>query len=118
MGLIIGITHILTGFLIFMISIPMYRGQVAPNRFYGIRFRKSYASDAHWYAINQYGGRQFMIWSAVLMLVGGTTLFVPLDHDRTRMLALAIAPTFLLLVPALLTYRFARHFQPPPETSG
>ncbi len=43
--------------LILITSIPMMLGKVPPNRWYGVRTRRSTSgTEAEWYAINRTGG--------------------------------------------------------------
>jgi drug/metabolite transporter (DMT)-like permease len=37
------------------------------NRAYGIRIKKSFVSEEHWYAINEYGGKLFFVFGAFLL---------------------------------------------------
>jgi uncharacterized membrane protein len=58
------------GALTGIISVPLLFDLVPPNRFYGIRLRASFASEQSWYAINRFGGKRFLLFSAEVMLLG------------------------------------------------
>ena len=49
---LLGIALLMAG-----LSVPLARGKVPMNHFYGVRFPQSFKSDRHWYAINRYGGK-------------------------------------------------------------
>ena len=109
MHVFIGISHIIAGVIIILVCIPLIRGSVKMNTSYGIRFRQSYASEKAWYAINRYGGIQFVIFSALLVLIGILLLCIPV---RTGSLAfwLSLFAPLIMLVPAVTAFIFARQF--------
>ena len=37
------------------------------NRAYGIRIRQAFASNDHWYAINEYGGKLFFVFGLCIL---------------------------------------------------
>jgi len=99
--------HILCGAVVILISVPLLKRQVGMNRWYGIRFKKSFESEDNWYRINAYGAKRLILWSFVLLLIGVATLFVPLEGHTVLAMALACAP-LILLVPAVESYLYAR----------
>lgn len=107
LSLILGASHIFIAMVTALLSIPLIRGEMPMNSFYGVRFKKSYESDENWYRINKYGGRQLIIWSAVLALMGIVTIFLPIEKESLLCFPAALAP-LILLVPAVISYRYAR----------
>jgi hypothetical protein len=103
----LGASHIFIALVIAMISIPLIRGEMPMNRWYGIRFKKSFESDENWYRINKYGGKQLIIWSAVLALLGIVTIFLPIDQKSILFFPGLLAP-LIILVPAVTSYMYAR----------
>ena len=99
------ISHILTSLILIAVSIPLVFRKVGLNRWYGFRFSKSYESDELWYKINIYGGRQMIIWSIPLWLLGIGLLFIPIHGVWVPCLALA---PLIVLVPIYLSWRYAR----------
>ncbi len=93
--------------LVGALAVPLVRGRVAPNRWYGARWRRAFESEELWYAINRHAGRRLLVWSAVVALVGVAALLVPLEADSPWVLPLALAPA-VYLVGALESYLFAR----------
>ncbi len=106
-NLILGLTNVFCAVLVIGLSMPLLRGKVKPNLFYGMRFAKSFESDELWYEINAYGARRMIFWSVVLLVIGGLAFFVPLEGHTLRTLLFAFAP-LLYLIPTLETYRYAR----------
>src|SRR5262245_10722907 len=74
----IGISWTLAGLLCIGLSIPLIRGKVSRNAFYGVRFPESYQSDEAWFAINRFGGKRLALWSIPLIVVGVVSFFLPL----------------------------------------
>jgi hypothetical protein len=50
------VAHCGFGALLLLTSIPLALRLVPPNRAYGIRIPKAFASPQNWYAINAFGG--------------------------------------------------------------
>ena len=71
------------------------------NRVYGVRIKKAFASEENWYTINGYGGRQLLMWSIVLAVIGIATFFLPLGTEEQpnniMVLIAAVAPLIILL---------------------
>ena len=107
-SIVLGVTHISTAALVAAICIPLFRGQVEMNRFYGMRLRKSFESDANWYAINRYGARRFFFWSAVLAAFGLATFFIPIGQSDLWIVLVALAPAVLYLIGAWEIHRFSK----------
>ena len=75
--LIAGILDIGVAILFVVISIPLVLGKIPMNSAYGFRFAKSFESDDLWLRINRYGGRQLILWSIPIALLGVATLLFP-----------------------------------------
>lgn len=106
-NIIFGIMHILTAFIIIGISIPLVKGEISMNKFYGIRFKKSYDSDENWYKINKYGGQQLIKWSIPLAIFGIISFFLPIEKNPILFLLALFAP-LIILVPVITSYLYAR----------
>lgn len=71
------VSFLFTGFLYIGLALPLIKRQIPPNESYGFRAKKAYVSDAVWYEINAYSGRQMRgvgvaILAAVpLLLIAG-----------------------------------------------
>ena len=106
-SIILGIVHILTAVVIILISIPLVRGKVSMNKVYGIRFKKSYESEENWYRINEYGGKQLILWSIPLLIFGFISFFLPLEGRSHLIVAVSCAP-LIVIVPAIQSYIFSK----------
>ena len=68
--LFLGVSLLLTG-----LSVPLIRGWVKPNYWYGFRFPLTLTNPDIWYPANRYGGWLLLIYSLVL---GAVALGLPL----------------------------------------
>ena len=107
-GLIVGFGHVTVAILVFALSVPLWRGKVRMNRWYGVRIPKSFESDANWYALNRYGAKQIMVYSAGVLAVGVLTPFLPLEPDQWAFWLLVFAPVILAVFPTVQIFRYAR----------
>ena len=73
------IPNIFCGILFIVISLPLLRGLIPMNRFYGFRISKAFTSNTNWYAINKYGAKALILWSMVMIAAGVLLLFVGLS---------------------------------------
>lgn len=104
-----GLLNIIAGLIFILVSIPLVRRKIGPNGWYGFRIAKAFESEENWYRINEYGGRQMIKWSAVIILIGVVALFIPLGpEDHVLALLFGLAPV-LILIPAIQTILWARH---------
>jgi len=103
----LAVSNIVVAALTILLSIPLLLRQIPMNRWYGVRFRRSYESDENWYRINAYTARQLILWSIPLLLIGILTFFLRLEGRTTLTILLACAP-LLILIPAIISYRFAQ----------
>lgn len=110
-AMILGTSWTVTGLLIIGLCIPLAKGSVGPNRWYGVRLPQSYQSDEAWYAINRYGARQLIAWSSPLVVVGVVCFFLPLQPHPILALAMGVVPCTCMLMAALEIFRFARRYQ-------
>ncbi len=103
-----GLLNIAVGLVLIAVSIPLVKRRIKPNHGYGFRISKAFESEENWYRINEYGGRQMIKWSVVIILIGLVTLFIPLGpEDHVLALLFGLAPV-LILIPAIQTILWAR----------
>ncbi|HNR35226.1 MAG TPA: SdpI family protein [Candidatus Hydrogenedentes bacterium] len=74
-----GFTDIGCALLFILLSVPLVYRKIPMNRWYGFRLRKSFQSDECWFSINEYGGRQLILWSLPLIVTGAIKIFLPMD---------------------------------------
>jgi uncharacterized membrane protein len=106
-----GIINIACALLIIGISIPLVNHKIKMNHFYGIRIKKSFESEDSWYKINEYGGKQLIIWSIPMILVGLISFFVPIDDSNKDILSfvLGVLPITLCIALAVIKiYAYAK----------
>lgn len=111
LALTLGLTWTLVGLLIAASAIPLVRGRVPPNRFYGVKFRECYQSDEAWFAINHFGGKRLLLWSIPIVLLGIVTLFLPLRLHPLLTLVCATLLFAFVLIPTIEIARFAKTFR-------
>lgn len=51
----LGVSNLAVGLLAIAVAVPLLKGKVGRNAWYGVRFSQSLASDQAWLAINRYG---------------------------------------------------------------
>lgn len=107
MNLLLGLSNIFVGIVIIAISIPLVLEKVPMNPVYGVRFKKSYESKENWYKINKYGGKQLILWSIPLLIIGVVTLFFPSFPNKAIENIILCAP-LIVLVPAYMSYRYSK----------
>ena len=111
-ALIIGLSWIFAALAITGVAIPLLRGRVRRNDYYGVRFAESLQSDEAWLDINRHGAVRMIVWSVPLLVVGIVSLFLPLQSHFGWALALGLAPLIFIFVPLIQTYRYARRRWP------
>jgi uncharacterized membrane protein len=58
-----------TATLLVVLSLPMIRGSVKPNRVYGLRAPKTLRDERIWYAANRLMGKNLLVAGAVALTV-------------------------------------------------
>jgi uncharacterized membrane protein len=109
-SIIVSCSWTLIGLAMIGLALPLVRGRIRRNSFYGVRFPQSFQSDEAWHAINRYGGKRLIVWAVPLVLVGIGCLFLPLRSHPALALVAGFAPLVLVLAPALQAWRFARRY--------
>jgi hypothetical protein len=110
-NIIFGIINIASALLIIAVSIPLVKHKIKMNHLYGIRIKKSFESEDNWYIINEYGGKQLIIWSIPMILVGLICFFVPIDDSNKDLLSFVfgvIPITLCIAVAVIKIYTFAK----------
>ena len=110
----IGLSWTLGGLICILLAIPLIRGRIGRNAFYGARFPQSFQSEEAWLAINRFGGKRLAAWAIPLIAVGLVSFFLPLQSNTPLTLALGFAPLVFIVIPAIQTWRFARRYPTAP----
>lgn len=66
-----------SGTLLAALSIPLIRGLVPPNGWYGFRVRRTLENPAVWYPANRYSGWLLLAFGLVLSLVATGLSWLP-----------------------------------------
>ena len=100
---------LVSGLLIFAVSVPLIRRKVPRNPYYGFRVAAAFVSEERWYAINEYSGRLLAKWSILPVVTGIVGFFLP----RRWFVEYSSAAAFLLVcttaIPILRTFRWIRN---------
>ena len=72
----LGISLIFCGLLFIGLSVPLLKGSIRMNRWYGFRIRKAFESEENWYKINKYGAQRLIIWSLAMIITGVVYFFL------------------------------------------
>ena len=96
-NILFGITNLSTGILFILISLPLATGKIAMNPLYGFRIKKALSSDDNWYKINEYGGKQLLKWSFVLVGIGILNFVFPRSdpYNVLQNLLYAVGPILI-----------------------
>jgi uncharacterized membrane protein len=107
--LIAAVTDTVLALILIGIAIPLALGKIPLNRGYGIRSAKSMESEALWFRINKYGGKQLIIWSIPIAVLGLATLAFPVlaTGPRKFFLVTCAAPLICIIIAAVASYRYA-----------
>ena len=99
----IAIIHLIVGFLVIAVSVPLVKRKVGINPWYGIRIPEAFKSEDRWFEINQYGGRLMLWWGITIVIVAAIGLLLEkrywIDYAFS---ALGIIAGGLVLVVALI----------------
>ena len=107
LNLVVGISNVFVGLLCVALALPLIKGKVRMNRWYGVRVSQSYRSERHWYLINRYGGLRLVVWSIPIVVSGVVAFFLPLRDNPVLTVIVALVP-LLVLVPAVESIRYAQ----------
>ena len=79
-------------------SIPLVRRRVKMNYLYGFRIPKAFESEENWYDINEYGAKQMIIWSILIILVGIIYLAIPISEAMSLIMGAGPITLAVLIV--------------------
>ena len=99
------------GLLMVGLSIPIIRGRIAPNNWYGFRTKRTLADPDIWYTVNAWAGRRLLGIGAALTVLGLLAFAVPESALDAYFLALAllmVAGVVWLLIAGVRRSRKAR----------
>ena len=106
-NILLGFSNIFIGLIMIILAIPLKKGKIKMNWWYGFRFSESFTSDEKWFKINEYGANRFMIWAIPLILFGIIAFSIPFNNI-VLILFFSFLP-MIVLIPAFECYRFSKN---------
>jgi uncharacterized membrane protein len=97
------VLFIIGGIILIILAIPMIRGKVKPNGWYGFRMPVTQKSEEIWYPANAFAGKWLAGLGVVVMI---TAVLVPLIFNLTAD-AYAIVMTVILLGGLFILFIFS-----------
>lgn len=88
------------GFIYIALGIPLFRGRVKPNYWYGCRTTKTLSDERIWYAVNRVTGRD-LIATGIAVLITSLIVFL-LRTEMNSTLAVAILLSVLIVGVAIM----------------
>jgi len=100
--------------LVIGLSIPMIRGRVKPNAWYGLRVSYTLDNPELWYLANRYAGKLLLIYALILLIATlGLPVLMGIDLAEPAPDPYVIILTMVALVGILvvlaLSWRYARN---------
>lgn len=89
------------GLLYIALGIPLFRGQVKPNAWYGCRTTKTLSNERIWYAVNRVTGRD-MIATGIAVLIGSLVVFILRSQMSSEFAAAVLLAVLVLGVSAMV----------------
>lgn len=99
-----GLTLTIVGMVFVIIGLPLVRGRIPRNGFYGYRIPTTMRDDRVWYPVNTLMGL-WLIWAGSLATVLGVLLLLLRNRDDAARLVLGLGVPALFLCLAMGIYR-------------
>jgi uncharacterized membrane protein len=100
---------LLVGVLYIGLGIPLLKGRIPPNRFYGARTRKTLSDERIWYAVNRVTGRDLIIGGVAVMITAvGIQFFgksLNPNHAATILLTVLVVSVIVMVIDSLVAER-------------
>ena len=101
--IILSITFLLSGLLIFLACLPLFYRKIPMNSLYGMRTKSSFRSEEAWYHLNEVGGMVFAMIGFPMIMAGSIGFFLP--ESMLNILSYCVtAVTFLSLFAAIFFF--------------
>jgi hypothetical protein len=111
MSILLACINLGVAVLFIALGIPLARGRVHRNPWYGVRTAAAMASPENWDILNRYGGRRMVFAGVLLAIAGVVGLFV--DFARTGLGAVlyALAPLWAIIPPTIGVLALGRRLE-------
>lgn len=104
--IVLGAATIFTGFLLAVLVIPLWLGNVKMNAMYDTRIPAAFKSDEHWYKINKYSAKVLIYCYSLPNMVFGVVLIVVPITSVAILAGLFLVSHSLMIIPITLTIRY------------
>jgi hypothetical protein len=102
------LTCAITGLLFVGLALPLLRGKIPPNHWYGFRTRLTLGDPRIWYPVNAWGAR-WLLWLGVGTLAAGPVGWVlPESWLPAYLLGVSVLWVAALIAVLILGVRYAR----------
>ena len=105
--LIVSLSNFMVSLVFIFISIPLIKRKIKMNHWYGFRFPEALKSDENWYKINEFGGRQLLVWGIALLILSFLKLFLE-EVSHGFLIFLAFLPVIMIIVPIVKTIKYSK----------
>lgn len=95
---IVSTMFVFVAVVLVLVCIPLVRGRAGMNKTYGVRLAKAFESDANWYTLNKFGGKQIILCSVGVVLSGILFVFMRPAPSAWGFWVLILAPLWLLFI--------------------
>jgi uncharacterized membrane protein len=106
--MVLALLWLFTGLVLAVLAIPLIRGQVGMNYWYGVRVKRSYESEELWYKINRQGGKLLLVGGLIVAFLGATALFLDLEGHTGLLIFYSFAPLAVMIAVAVGSVWYAR----------
>ena len=107
LNITLGFANIIIGLIMIVLSIPLKKGLIKMNVFYGVRIPKSFDSEENWYKINKYGANRLILWAFPIIVIGLIAFFIPFNENEVFLWIFSLAP-LIVLIPTVEIILYAR----------
>jgi uncharacterized membrane protein len=104
--LVLLVTFLASGGLMIALSIPLLRGRIGPNPFYGFRVRRTLEDRAVWFAANRYAAR-WMAAAGAALIATAVGLYVTARGMGVAVYAVTCGAVVLVMLAVGLVRSFA-----------
>jgi len=103
-----GVAFILIGLLFIGLSIPIMRGRVPPNRWYGLRIKATLDNPNVWYPANAYAGKLFCATGVITAVAAVVCAMIPGISDDAYVITIIMIMLGCLFIALFFSIRYAK----------
>lgn len=102
------IIFVITGLLFIGLSIPMIRGRVSPNKWYGFRNKTTLENSDIWYPANAYAGKLLCATGIITIMATVVCAFIPGITEDAYAIAVTVVMLGCLFIMLFFSMRYAK----------